>query len=296
MHTFREGKKSNRGGGVTFIFRSSLSASKLPIRRQFKTFESLGIVLKMGKMRYNIVSVYHKPHTPSHFPADFAEETDSLLDELCAMPGCPIVLGDMNCGGKTSNTCDTRLTDIYAPYGMIQCVDKPTRMSPSLGGGESLLDLIFHPSVCPSFGRVYVTDPGISDHCLVSFTLSGKLPPSPVHTFTTRNFKRLDRAAFVDRIQNCSFICNPSNDVDIFAEQMTTDITRSLDELAPVVKGTKRLGMHQSSSLPEEASRAKRYRRTCEKRYNRDRTEANRSAFRHACRVANALIRRSALK
>ena len=235
------------------------------------------------------------PHPPTSFPKPFADDIGKLLGELGNSSFRPLIIGDLNCPGASSYTSDKRLLDILVTHDFCQSVVVPTHSAACAAQQDSLLDLIIHPTSCSWVSDISVSDPGISDHSLISLKLAGCIPPAITSTFFTRNFKHLDRTLFAESISRCSFIVSPSNDTDSFCQQMNTDIVSVLDKLAPLVKMTKRVSSHPRCSLSQEAIDAKRHRRTCERNYRKSRTDVNRLAFREASHTARALIKTSYL-
>ena len=105
----------------------------------------------------------------------------------------------------------------------------------------------------------------------------------------------LYKASFAAELQRCpfSFITQPSDDPDVFCQQLTEGIAAVLDAMAPMEKVTRRVGMHASYSLSTEAADAKRKRRACEGRYICIKSEENRIAYRAACKIARIKIKSS---
>jgi len=83
-------------------------------------------------------------------------------------------------------------------------------------------------------------------------------PPPPTVSFQFRNIKSLNRDEFMDCLQSASFICNPHDDVDLFYNQISSDVTCILDDLIPMTVVTKRKPTCNKSVLSLEALAAKR--------------------------------------
>ena len=254
------------------------------------------ISTNLNHTRYNIACLYHPPHAVStSLPKAVVDNFDRFFGEICELKGRNIILGDFNCPGDSPTTFNDQLKDITATYDLTQGATGPTRFSPKADGRSSFLDLVFHPTQCNWLDdfRTKVNDPSVSDHGLISFKILEKPPKTETRTTYTRCIKRLDRAAFAARLQECAFFASPSDDPDVFYDQMMDGITSTLDALAPKEKVTKRVGTHSSYSLSVEAADAKRKRRTCERRYMRVKSEENRVAYRAACKAAKIKIKSS---
>ena len=85
----------------------------------------------------------------------------------------------------------------------------------------------------------------------------------------------------------------PSDDVDIYVDQLHKSITDVIDELAPLKTCTRRCGKRPRCWLSDAAVQAKKERRRLERRWTKTRCEADRVAYRSACRHANLEMNRS---
>jgi len=90
-----------------------------------------------------------------------------------------------------------------------------------------------------------------------------------------------------------STVTDPADNVDDYIEQFHESMIKVLDEIAPVKTVTNRRGKKKSPWLSEAAEKAKRERRRHERKWKRTKSEADRIAYRAACRSANTLIMES---
>ena len=125
---------------------------------------------------------------------------------------------------------------------MIQFVLEPTHQ---LGG---TLDVII-AGVANKPQDVIVTDVGLSDHMMITWS-AYLSPPAPVYTTKTKRlWKHLNIERFRTRLSD-SALCKSDQhddvitDVDMLADQYDNIITEILDELAPVTEFTVRDRAH----------------------------------------------------
>ena len=88
---------------------------------------------------------------------------------------------------------------------------------------------------------------------------------------------------------------SPASTVDSFTEQLVSVVTRELDRVAPLQTRSRRRPKASSKWLSPDAIRSKRHRRKLERRWRRTELDADRTAYRKACRVANKVINESRL-
>src|SRR6218665_1811959 len=91
-------------------------------------------------------------------------------------------------------------------------------------------------------------------------------------------------------VWNCSLVTDPADTVDGFIDQLHHDVTCVLDRMAPFHETKVRTGKSCTVKINLEATRVKRHRRRCEKRYHGSNSEVDRVIYRKACRDANRLI------
>src|SRR6218665_1451352 len=133
-------------------------------------------------------------------------------------------------------------------------------------------------------------DVDFTDHCLVRADFRFAAFESTTASFRCRNLKRIDFEELDKELWNCSFVTDPANAVDGFIDQLHHDVTCVLDRMAPFHETKVCTGKSCTVKLNLEATRAKRHRRRCEKRYHRSNSEVDRVIYREACRDANRLI------
>ena len=107
-----------------------------------------------------------------------------------------------------------------------------------------------------------------------------------VTTSSYRDLKSMDIYEFRDQFMNL----DPATTVDDFTDQLHSSVTGILDLMAPV--RTKRLKGQAKLTpwLSDEAKKSKRHRRRLERIWTQTRTDADRLAYRRACRTTNSVI------
>jgi len=105
-----------------------------------------------------------------------------------------------------------------------------------------------------------------------------------------RNIKSVGETVFADLLRSKPVYSDPADDVDEFADQLEQSVVAVLDERAPLKTSSKRCGRKSNRWLSVTAVAAKCKRRQLERRWKRTRRDADRIAYRAACREANANI------
>jgi len=227
-----------------------------------------------------LVAIYRPPKS-----TEFFGEFENLLNEIMDLPGKLLLCGDFNCRSYVTNVnIASQLKDILIEHDLVQHVTSPTHR---LGG---LLDLfITLNSESSLINAIDVRDMGFSDHCLVIATLRLQVPRIICSTSLRRNFRHLDEDRFRRLILASSVYENPKSNTNDFANQIIDDLVKVLDELVPLKKSTRRCGK-QTRWLSAEAIVSRRARRRLERCYRRTKSEADRVAYRSACRLTKKLI------
>jgi len=96
-----------------------------------------------------------------------------------------------------------------------------------------------------------------------------------------------------DKLLNSELYSDPSEDPDIFVDQLERTVIKILDELAPLRIGKRPNSRKSARWLSPEAVNAKKHRRRLERRWKSTGAECDRIDYRKACRHANKLINES---
>ena len=254
----------------------------LPCRLWFSFFVYRDIVL---------VNIYRPPSSSKSL---FFEEFGTLLTTLgMDVVNRLLICGDFNLPGITPDTHDDELLRLLHSTSFTQLVNSPTRYD-THHDKFSLLDLIIAPSSSKLVSSTSVeTSHEISDHCLVLAKLNTVRPKPPQRTYQYRDIKNIDLDIFKQKIESSSLFSDPAPTVDGFVNQMESNITSILDELAPLKTGHRSGLRHSKNWLSPAAVEAKKRKRRLERRWKSSNKEADRIAYRASCRSANALITES---
>ena len=282
LHSFRDGRKKGRGGGVSVVYRKSLNFQRFTLTFKPSTFECLPVFITKGNVRTNFVLIYRPPPAPS---AIFFDELSTLADALDHCPGLSYLLGDFNCPGQSPGDLDTRLVTFIDDRNASQVVQAPTRL-------DNLLDLIIalnpdpqSPLVTPS-SPPQVMDVLFSDHRMVVHDLMVHSLPAAVITITCRNLKKVDPAKLEKIIRSSPCFTQPSVDPDSFATQIDSDVINALDILAPLRTITKRVSGRPVVNWHTPQTRAsKRDCRRLERRFRRTGLQEDYREWRKAGRM-----------
>jgi len=87
-----------------------------------------------------LIAIYRPPGA---LPTLFFDELSDLFDAMCSAGGHPILTGDVNCPGTSSNTIDCRLSSWVSCYNLINDNEDPTRIN--YNGEMRKLDVMTEP-------------------------------------------------------------------------------------------------------------------------------------------------------
>ena len=268
------GKGKGRGGGISVVYRETLTLETVRISFKPTTFEHCQVrLLFQGNPTYLSI-LYRPPPSPTSV---FFDELHSLSDLLESTSGDHLLLGDFNCP-STPGSLDHRLLDFLSDRGFLQLVPGPTREA-------NLLDLVISLPSASSTSRSpppcfsHLSDVPFSDHRLCVFVLSHSPMPANTVTFSFRDLRRMDSLKFVQLLRSSSIFLSPPDDPNSFAEQLDRDVTQALDIVAPIRTRTKRRPLRPTATwISPEALEAKRVRRALERKFRKSRLEEDRVA------------------
>jgi len=256
-----ENSLATNHGGVVVIARPFFRMTPLALHLQSQTFEFVCSRLSFGTSAVVIILLY-RTGTVTNL---FFDELSALMNEI-ATELCPVlVTGDLNIHVENPNDSNALiLLDLLSAYGFSCRVNEPTH---DLGG---TLDVVFSRTDSPLIA-FNVTDPGVSDHRMLTWALSFDRPPLSYVSSLCRPWNRLDHDEFQREI-SASALCRPSTWQDKGAEEMAclynSCITSILDRIIPL----RRLTVRRRSSDPwfdSSCRDAKRDARRLERRLRR---------------------------
>ncbi len=192
----RVDRKNKRGGGVAIYIKNYFQFKKININNIVgelnPDLEQLWIEFLINRRKL-IVGVIYRPE----YINDKVHDNLYSVFEYFASNDNLIVLGDFNYD-LLQRQKYAQINDIIAPLNLTQMVDKPTRVTDV---SSTLIDLVIlnSPGRCKFLG---VTDiHNISDHKLIYFAYSLKLPVFKPKCIKCRNFKKLDKTALESSVR-----------------------------------------------------------------------------------------------
>ena len=143
----------------------------------------------------NIAVIYRPPAktTIEKFCDDLSDLFDRLGEEIDS--DRLVCCGDFNCGGDDSTSVCSELQTVFEAHGLQQLVQSPTRNTLDC---SSLLDLVVCRANSRRISHVAVQSSNdVSDHDLVTWSLSTRLKPKPLlTTYRFRSLKKVDWTRF----------------------------------------------------------------------------------------------------
>ena len=240
-----------RGGGVAAVYRESLVVRRHPLADDFNpvTFELQLLRVGLPPSSHVVVNIY-RPQWMSTVSAFVNELADVIAALAAGSSDNIIVCGDLNCPGVDVLHPDDKLTDVFDSFGMSQLVRSPTR-------DDNVLDVLASGNPTAVFD-VKVCDAGhVSDHRLITASVVVRTP-RPKTRYTARNIKAVDPSKFEEALRASVLFSNHATTVDAFVEQLEDVVTETLDRMAPIRTGVRRLPKSTSRWLSQEAVAAKR--------------------------------------
>ena len=291
LHVHREDPDRARGGGLAVIHQDTINVQPRSHNIPHSSFELQIVNISLKPRDIVLVNIYRPP---SSSKSVFFEEFGTLLTTLgIDVVNRLLICGDLNLPGVTPDTHDDELLRLLHSTSFTQLVNSPTRYD-THHDKFSLLDLIITPSSSKLVSSTLVVPSHeISDHCLVLAKLNTVRPKPPQRTYQYRDIKNINLDIFKQTIESSTLFSDPAPTVDGFVNQMESNITSILDELAPLKTGHRSGPRHSKNWLSPMAIEAKKRRRRLERRWKSSNEETDRLAYRASCRSANALITES---
>src|SRR6218665_2356841 len=228
-------------GGIAIAATQGVALSKIDLRQK-TTFEYLCCRTTTGGSSHILVVLY-RPGSQVVTPVVFFNGFFSFLAARASMSDPVTITGDVNINKERALDPEAvKYSTILSTYNFRQHVQTATHR----GGG--LLDhVITSDSASPP--DVLVTDVGLSDHMLLSWSINMTLPSPTYVTITRRKWQHFDLAAFLADLSKSDLcaISDPLTDAsaDHLADAFDSVIAGLLDEHAPVSEFTLRERFHQ---------------------------------------------------
>ncbi|XP_041958625.1 uncharacterized protein LOC121717966 [Alosa sapidissima] len=214
-------RSCGRGGGLAVIHRTDILLKEIPVTTS--SFECLHFTLS-GATQLQVVLVYRPPKASSCFLQEFSD----LLASVCPMSPATLILGDFNIH-VDSSSCSFAV-DFFS---LLDCFDiKQHVQGPTHAKGHTL-DLVCCVGLSPS--HLCCTDPAVSDHQAILFSVPVSLPKQPTkRSITYRNTKRVCIPTLANTLA-ANLAIHPSNrTADGLVEHYNSALALSLDSVAPL--------------------------------------------------------------
>ena len=176
-------------------------------------FQAINII--SSNFSFLLINIYRWPDSNLN---TFITELDTLLSAATTAISTDrlVICGDFNCPGTTSSTIREDLRTSVDTFGLQQLVTSSTH------SGLEKLDSCHNVSVCNSYG--------LSDHCLVKWSVARCLNLRQPTVVLYRKLKSLDLDAFRTALCNSALFTAPEDTVDGFARQIDAVVTSILDQ------------------------------------------------------------------
>ena len=270
-----------RGGGIAVIYKSSLQVSSLSLT-SFASFEVLGLKVVAGNFTCNFFTIYRPP---SSSLSTFFDDFFSLLVDVSSS-ACELLLsGDFNIHVDDLGSSYTQsFLNLLDTFGLHQHIGVSTHSS-----GHTL-DLLISRSDSTLITNPTLTDPCLSDHSAVCFTLPLPCHVRPPHrTFSFRNISKIDLKLFSDDIRSSDLYTLPVTTLSEFLFCFKSVVTTVLNKHAPLISvncSTK----HSQPFITPEIRKAKSLRSRLETIWRKSKSTLDKDNFKKQSKVLNKLL------
>jgi hypothetical protein len=287
IHKPRIGKK---GGGLAFIFKTSLKTSTLPLTVSVTTFECLPIKVTVASKTFVIINIYRPPSTCLNI---FYEELADLFAHFLSIYEEVIFVGDFNVRILTDARIRSDFNNLLACFNLSQHVSSPTHCK------GDILDLIITRSSSCFLIDISIKD-GVADHMSVLFKLSVSHTDNINGPIIKRSFSHLNMDEFKSdlltvndnflRASNSSYDSIKDCGVDLFHNT----VAAVMDHHAPlkIINQTRK----QLPWINNTIIVARRYLRKLERQWRLQPTNTTRANYTVARSAYHTLLKKARMK
>lgn len=227
--------RTNRpGGGIGLLVNKNYKVSSIDTPT-YASFEHGMWSVVVDKTNLTVVTVYRPTYSQQnkYTVSDFCEEFSEFLGKINS--SCPnlIISGDFNIHVNDPNDPNTLIfQDVLDTFSLKQHVTCKTHKK------GNTLDLIitedtFMYDISAPRDIYY-----ISDHSVVASTINIPKPDTAKKSISYRNLKAIDHSKLNEDLLNFVKSTTPTSDFDSLVNSYSTELTRILDEHAPVIEKT----------------------------------------------------------
>lgn len=281
----RPAHKGGKGGGIGLVAKTYIISK--PAVYDYRSFEALSVTVQQ-RPPTTLVLVYRPPPSRQNglSAADFLSEIETFLTQICTQtPGDICFIGDFNLHiDVTSDPHTKHFSDILATLDLTQHVHQSTHVK------GHILDLVISRSEDHSLSPIAVHRADISDHHLLTFSISKELQDQGRQEVTVRSLKKVDSEAFAQTVSaNLAAVVSDVSDLKGKVDIYNTILADALDTHAP--ERTIRLkGTVSKPWYTDEIHLARQMRRRLERRYIKSGLEIHKQLWKEQERVVVALI------
>ena len=287
--------RRHEGGGVAIIYKSNLNVQRVKSRQNYKSFEHVECLVRTKDHIFRLVNIYRAEYSLKHKVTAnmFFEEFSEFTGQILAIPGDPIIAGDLNfhveCPEKDPEA--QKFLQLLDDYDLQQLVHHSTHEK----GGT--LDLVITPKNQDLKEYTVEEDRLESDHNPVIFSI--RCDPEFKNekiTITTRDLKNLNLTDFKEDLQN-SAIYTPNKDLSL-EEAVTlynSTLTAIINKHCP--QSTKRIRPRPLQQWYSDSLRAlKRSKRAAERKWRKSKTAIDKEQYKTLQKLYNSSIKEARVK
>ena len=273
-------------GGIAIIGPNNIKISKLPFTA-VTTFECLCVRITSLGSTCAVALIYRSGS--QNVSQTFFKEFSKLLEYMSTLAVPMFITGDINLPLiKPDHPNSVQFYDLLSSYGLLQHVTQPTHD----GGG--LLDIVLSRDDVPNL-QVKISDVGLSDHCLLTWAASlGR--PNPVYKTTVRRrWKDFNADLFRTTLSQSKLCDSEFISTQLDPDDMTNLYNETITEILDVQAPFRTTTFRKRPSDPwydAECRAAKQSTRKLERRYNKTKSAADRSAWCTSLKSQHALAGR----
>ncbi|XP_078361285.1 uncharacterized protein LOC144645583 [Oculina patagonica] len=190
------------GGGVMALISSSLVSRRLKIPKNYKTFETIALEIKMDTRNMIIIGMYRPPKAVS---GEYHILLENELSDICNWASLQsnfmVILGDLNLDRLRPDKREGKLlTDMEMEQGLECLISKPTRTEiRGTKTSSTLIDVILsnQPELF-KYSGIYHS--ALSDHALIYGILRNKAKVHRSKTISFRSYNNFNAEAFKEQL------------------------------------------------------------------------------------------------
>ena len=279
--------KGKTGGGVGLVFRSSLHVQPVLVSATcYNSFEAM--IVKVGEAHSShIVLIYRPPPSKNNrltTPAFLTDIEDFLGHISTLIPGQLCILGDLNLHlDIVDDHYAGCFKGIISSLGLHQLVHQPTHR-----GGHTL-DVVITRLDEPNVKFVGVSNVDISDHFILSCTITTDITRSVNRSIIARSIRKVDCTAFARDIEAKLLLIQPDGHVETYLAEYQQAVTDIMDIHAPL-RTIRLKGEEPKPWYTEHIHKERQKRRQLERQFHKSGLEIHKQIFREQSLAVVRLI------